>query len=163
MTDIFENKPEFFIGREVERTKFFGENTLFVKGDISLLKLKRVISTLIENGTILSHIYLGSSKTHALLLINEELESILNFLSSAGYHVTIESEYSDVDCYVDILSKYSNVILNISLSMDFSLLERVSVKIEPTIPFKDGKGVYCMTPKEEDFTPWSAYYEDKII
>lgn len=162
MTDIFENKPDFFVGREVEKTKFFGENTLFVKGDISLLKLKRVILTCPDSESI-SHVYLGSSKTHSLLLVNDELESILSFLNLADYHVTIETEYSDVGCYVDMLSKYSNVMLNISLSLDVSILEQISVKIEPMKPFKDGAGIYCMTPKEEDFTPWSAYYEDKII
>lgn len=162
MSNIFDSKPEFFIGQEVERTKFFGENTLFVKGDVSLSKLIQVLSSWNADYSI-THIYLGSSKTHAFLLINEELNSILHFLSSCGYHVTIESEYSDVDWYVDLLSKYSNIVLNISLSMNFRLLERVSVKLEPTIPFKDGVGVYCMTPKMENFTPWSAYYEDKII
>lgn len=159
MSEIFETKPNFFIGNEVEKTIHYGKRTLFVNGDVEIEGLVAVKEYLCG----VTQVYLGASKTHRKLLDNTHLFCILEYLKLFNVGVTIECEYEDVSWYKDILDRFEHVCLNIPLSMDPSIIERVSVKIEPPEPFKDGIGVYCMIPNSDNFTAWGDYSDDKII
>lgn len=162
MSEIFENKPKFFVGNEVERTHFHGMQTLFVRGDVPVSEI------LDQTKTVkCDHLYLGSSKTHNQLWENKELSEDVMTLLDRGFYVTLEC---DAECYKDMISFLGarvvadpNFCLNISVSLPTWALDSVALKLEPLEPFKEGSGVFTFVADSSRLTKWEEYKEDKEI
>lgn len=162
MSDIFDKKPKFFVGSEVEKTHFHSLPTLFVRGDVGISE------TLTQLKTVeVDHVYLGSSKTHSKLWDNQALPEDVKTLLDRGFYVTVEC---DAEVYKDMISFLGarvvsdpNFCLNISISLPVWAIDAVALKLEPLEPFNEGNGVYTFVADGSRLTYWAEYKEDKEI
>ncbi|HRC95535.1 MAG TPA: hypothetical protein PK317_01910 [Coprothermobacter proteolyticus] len=162
---MFVEKPKYFIGYEVEKTRFHGMKTLFIRGDQTLDQVQSQISKL--NSQALLHLYFGSSKTHNELWNHISFpEDVLHLLNS-GFFVTVEV---DAASYIDMVSWLGasvvadpNFCLNVSVSVPQWAIPSVAVKLEPMTPFKEGRGVYTFVADSSRLTTWDEYRGDKKV
>lgn len=162
MNDIFNKKPKFFIGTEVEKTHFHKHRTLFVRGDVSLSEILTQLKT-----ADVDHVYLGSSKTHNALWDNKELPEDVLALLTRGFYVTLECDaevYKDMICFLGArVVSDPDFCLNISVSLPVWAIDSVALKLEPLEPFTDGEGVFTFVAEPSRITTWEEYNGDKEI
>lgn len=143
------NNPKFFIGKEIEHTKFYGMQTLFVVGIQQTAKIREL-----ANKHNIKHIYLGAN--HSEFNFMQANELIDN-----GYFITIDAEY---DYAIPMHhEKYQLIIrypLNERMIRDNTHLKFYSDDL-------NRKGIYVIPSKllneEQHFTDNSEYNDDIII
>ena len=139
----------FFIGKEIEHTKFYGMDTLFVVGIHQLSKICKLAN---ENN--IGHIYLGANHSIFDVLQAEDL-------LDAGYYVTIDSEED-----VAVPMHHENYQLIVRFLMDERFItDNTHLKF-----YSDDlnrKGIYVIPStileEKEHYTDNSEYGDDIII
>jgi len=152
--------PVLFVGKEVERTRHYNEQTLFVVG------LEFSISDIAKTATEqeCTHIYLAANHSYP----SGHQESLwLWYCESLGkdFNVTLEVEHKHL----------TEKLINASDTYDFVLMvgcpvpnihKNVVVKVDD-IDFKaTNPGVWTVMPlthTDVHFTSWECYTSDKVI
>lgn len=152
-----------FVGKEVEKTKYFGMQTLFV-ADTNFDKSysQRVIKAAKENKC--EAIYLAAN--HVFVPAHETTWLKLAVLLVAeGFYVTLEVEAKYL---TDMMIKFSeryNFVLMIGLPVP-NIHDNIVIKADD-VDFKaTNPGVWTMNPTASDvvhFTPWEEYTKDTVL
>lgn len=143
------NNVSFFIGEEIEHTKFYGMQTLFVVG---IHRTAKIIN--LANKHNIKHIYLGANHSEFSSVQAEDLLDL-------GYYVTVDSEHDNA-VHIDHD--------NYQLIIRYPLKERM-IKINTHLKFFDDdlnrKGIYVIPSNilknEEHYTDNTEYGNDIII
>jgi hypothetical protein len=156
----------FFIGTEVEHSKFFGEKTLFVieiQSDDEILKLLDK-----HNCT---HVYLGANMSFNPSLV-KAYTFLINLLVTCGYKVTLDfdiSHYELVTSHVKIAGISTNnlaLMVSVKLPEIETYADSVYVKVDDAGFNYSNKGVWVHSARSlmaANETTWDKYTTDEVI
>lgn len=165
---------EMFLGREVENSPFKGKATLFVAGVWS----NREVLEAAKADDLICHIYLGANQSW-------EMRSALNWLAQAnalvtqGYCVTIDwplflfNHLEEALLQIHFIDPkynpldYLHFMLFTKMQGVNTVNAQMTIKIDDDVRKVVNPGVWCIRVPEvvndTNFTPWSAYADDKGI
>lgn len=139
----------FFIGKEIEHTKFYGMNTLFVVG----IQKGTTIRRLADEHNI-KHIFLGANHSEFSFIQAEDLVDV-------GYYVTIDADYEHA---IPMNHERYQLIVRYPLD-EWMIRENTHLKFYEESQSR--KGIYVIPSKlieeEQYFTDNSEYGDDIII
>ncbi len=157
----------FFVGPEVERTKQYGQATLFKVGEQSEEEIIYWLKMGEERyGSPINHIYFTAN--HSLRDIKDW--SILDRLLTRGYYVTVDGFAEDIH---KLNLPYENhqliVIIGVPI-LSAEMKQNVYIKVDIE-EFGEGNPGVWLTPLKNitkwseatNFTPWSEYKKDIIL
>lgn len=153
--------PVLFVGKEVERTRHYDEQTLFVVG------LNFTISELIQHCKEhkCTHVYLAANHSYPGVWAERTWIEHCLILRKHGLNVTLESEYTHVTANLVSASKLFDFVLMVGCPVP-NIHENIVVKVDD-VDFKaTNSGVWTVMPlcsTDVHFTPWDAYKNDKVI
>lgn len=143
---------DFFIGKEVEKTKFFGLMTLFLANPE--VPAERVLGVAKE--LKIKHVFLNAKKNYAPLGSPQLVETI-NLLIENNIKVTVEIP---MEGFYD-MPKHKNVCVLIPVPVDADFY----IKLDEN--HGEGKGVYTANVQDlkqkKNLTKWDAYDKDSNI
>ena len=146
---VRETSPTFFIGKEIEHTKFYGMQTLFVVGVHKNAKVRELADK--HN---IKHIYLGANHSEFNF---EQADELVD----DGYYVTVDSDY---DHAVPMNHERYQLIVRYPLD-EWMIQENTHLKFYDLD--LNRKGIYVIPSKlieeEQYFTDNSEYGNDTII
>lgn len=168
-TDGVKNDVTFFVGTEIERTKHYGELTLFVVGVHSfeyvmdMLKLAEA-----KVGKTIQHIYLGANFTLPQFEYSD-MAVLAPKIVDAGYKLTVDGDSVAQERLRESIPDHENVALIYSVKIP-NVAHRSSqivVKVDD-IDFKaTNDGVWCVDVNDmmidKNITRWSEYKDDVVI
>ncbi len=157
----------FFTGKEVEKTPFFGQTTVFVVGmqssPLIVKKAQRCKAT---------HVYLGADRSFqssaAFFTYANSIYNQIRSLVSLGFSVTLDIHASFLPLLCgNVILKSRKVCVITSLPLpNVDEMKNVILKIDDITPSTNPQGVYCIPLKslltKTRRTPWSAYKKDKL-
>lgn len=165
-TDGVKEDIDFFVGKEVEKTKTKGKKTLFVVG----MKRTATILRHAEQNNC-KHIYFGANHSFKTLA-GEEVLSLANQLKyflDHDYWVTFDT--SPTPRFQDIMKllTYKKFTIVYGLRMDdvLKMKGNVVIKIDDADFKATNPGVWCWSVRdmidETHFTDWQEYGDDSTI
>ena len=161
---------DYFIGKEVEHSPAFGQQTLFVVG----IQDASVIINLVKNNRC-THVYFGANQSFPKLDTNDgdswrEWEGMILECLQAGLLCTLDL---DVTCAEGLaesgLIEYNNFIPMISIKLPYIQLlgYNATIKLDDKDFAKTNPGVWCHSLHDlkdrSKFTDWSRYTQDEVI
>lgn len=166
MDRLYANKDDkdvsFFVGKEVEKTTFYGEKTLFVVGQQNYQDILQKAS---ENEC--THVYLGANKSFEHSVFGM-LEVVRDLLYRTDLFVTLDvSLFVWNESYIRQGLKMFNVerfAINLSVPVPgVDSIVNMNIKIDDTGFNQNNNGVYIYQPNVKDKTFWSEYENDVIL
>lgn len=155
-----------FVGREIERTKFYDLLTLFVVGDVPT-------SEIIQRATQMRvrHIFLGANMSlHQLT--HQRVTEMVQELIAFNFFVTIDGGYNEI-CELSGSMPFANdskicFIAQIKMPYIENLTKQNTfIKIDDVGFRSTNPGVWVHPlselTKEEHFTGWDRYGEDQAL
>lgn len=163
------NKPDFFIGLEVEKTPAFNERTLFVVG---LQKPEMIIDLAVKNRC--KHIYLGANHSYIGDDTSLYVDLIYAILIGTEFKVTFDFPVGCYDKLYDSLlntstGKHQRFIPMIRAAMVGveHINPNTTLKIDDKTFDYSNKAVWCHPVKNlldaNQATYWPEYGQDEII
>ena len=157
----------FFVGDEVERTKFFGLKTLFVVGDQPTQEIIQKTAQM-----RLPHVFLGANMSLNQLTF-QRVREIIQELLKFNLKVTIDGGYNEINelCgTIPDLVENENVCLIAQLKVPYiDLLTKAQTYIKlDDVGFRstnDGVWVYPLKDllNQRFFTEWDSYGQDQTL
>lgn len=167
-TGTFEDKV-FFIGKEVEHTPAYGMKTLFVVG---IQPINEIDLNLSYGKESTNHIFFGANHSFNPKdnLEWQRWEGMIQHFLEEGYLCSLDIPLSVVEEFNDCdLNTYSNFIPQIRVPVPYIQLWNYNTMIKiddkgfnATNPGVWSHSLHSLTDRK-NFTPWSAYNNDKII
>ena len=152
--------PVLFVGKEVEKTKHFDKQTLFVVGLNHHVQEISNIATLNQ----CPHVYLAANHSYPGAWSEQEWISAIVRLR-LNLDVTLEVEHKHLTDTLVSASKVFDFVLMVGCPIP-NIHDNIVIKADD-IDFKaTNQGVWTMNPTVDlnvHFTPWSAYTNDKVI
>lgn len=149
-----------FLGKEVEGTLIFGEDTLFVAG---VEPADKVLATAKTQGV--GHVFLGAHNSFSSSE-SAEWNALATSLLEAGLRVTLDFPFGLIDTILS-MSCASHPrffpLLSITVDQARALGENLSIKINSTEGGGGNGGVWCSPIRWMQFTPWRAYKDDIML
>ena len=157
---------DFFVGKEVEKTKTKGKKTLFVVG----MKRTAAIVRHAEANNC-KHIYFGANHSFKALAGDEivSLANQLQYFLDHDYWVTFDTSptprFQDI---IDLLTyKKFSIVYGLRMDNVKKMKGNVIIKIDDADFKATNPGVWCWPVRdmlnEQHFTDWQEYTKDKII
>ena len=165
-TDGVKEDIDFFVGKEVEKTKTKGMKTLFVVG---LHRTATIIKHAEKNKC--KHIYFGANHSFKTLVGEEiiPLANQLRYFLDKNYWVTFDTSptprFSDI---LDLLQyKKFSIIYGLRMDNVKKMKGSVVIKIDDADFKATNPGVWCWSVNDmidkKHFTEWAEYENDQII
>jgi len=162
------SKVNFFIGKEIEKTKFEGLDTLFIVGNQDLKDIKAKIEVAANiHDTEVKHLYFAANHTYDIFNNFKQLRLFIN----SGYKVTYETTNDRIN--QELIDKLpindSNFLLMISVVVSplAQLLHNSVIKIDDTDTNRKNPGVYCTPLRDlvnrKNTTFWDEYGHDTVL
>lgn len=150
-----------FVGKEIEKTTFYREDTLFVVGVQDTEELLKI-----ANEEKCSHIYLGANHSFKNEFQNEVLEQV-QILINNGLRVTLDISlfvWNEINDKLAILGKNEKFAINLSVPVpNVDMIYNMNIKIDDIGFNQTNSGVYIYQPHHKDKTYWCEYSKDKVI
>jgi hypothetical protein len=160
-TDGTKSDITMFTGIEIEKTVFFGEQTLFVVG---IKDINDIISIANENKC--THIYLGANhsfKKSMPISILDQIQLLLNLAFKVTVDVPVKN-WSYVSRMLNTFKSNYNFAINLSVPIpNIEEFKHINIKIDDIGFDKTNSGVWIYKLNENDKTYWYEYAQDKII
>lgn len=167
-------KNELFVGTEVENTPYKGQKTLFVAGDWEL----KEINDQLEN-TNVTHVYLAANQSFLTASASHWLRLAIAMIFK-GCNVTVDLPISSLPAWRsaadglhfneedrEFLVSHIHLMLSIPASGISTVNSGITLKLDDDVTQVTNPGVWCFDLQsvltEQNFTPWSAYADDKGI
>lgn len=154
--EIDRRNNALFVGTEVEHTKFLGHKTLFVPGRHNPQEILGA-----AEASRVTHIYLGANQQPSFDF--ETAEKLL----AQGYCVTIDVPYAGWYLCKDAAARLGgNTKFSLMISVPLpGITKGVFVKIDDFLESKSNEGVWVFSVDKsvQNFTPWSAYSNDREV
>lgn len=157
----------FFVGDEVEHSKFRGARTLFVIGVQPFEEIQENIEKY-----ECSHVYLGANMSFDVNRIKAYVAQML-ILTNSGIRVTLDfdhSSYESVICHMQIAGIDPSLVVlmaSVKLPNISTFADSLFVKVDDVDFNASNKGVWVWSAKDlmnpEVETTWDKYTTDKVI
>lgn len=162
----------FFVGKEVEHTPAYGQNTLFVVGMQSIEDIEKAIFDPTLIGNPITHIFFGANHSFDPIDYDEhkEWENMIYHFLKEGYLCSLDIPMSQVEEFHESgYCEYNNFIPQIRVPIPYIKLWNYNTMLK--IDDKDFKatnpGVWSHSlhtlMDRSKFTDWSQYKNDEII
>lgn len=159
---------EFFVGQELEKTKFFGQKTLFVVGNKSEQEINVKISQAEKKiGSKIEHIYLAANHSWKEFKNFDLISKFINM----GYNVTYECDSMTLDQVEHKLplTNSEKFVLMLSVPVPNVMLKNkhTVIKIDDRDTNRNNPGIWCKDIQdmlnEDNLTTWDKYSNDIIL
>ena len=161
------NGVEYFVGYEIENTKFKGLKTLFVAKKPNFAEICE--KSMVPN---VPHVYIGGNHFfHKHVLTLEDLECVANLIE-VGYRVTLDIPISSYDEYLKLRSRVDFLDEDdfcLTISVQIPHIKKhpyIHIKVDDIDYNATNPGVWVFSidalPKET-FNDWSLYKNDGPI
>lgn len=163
-------KRSAFVGVEVEATKAQGLRTLFLAGEHNLEEVASLLTPDIQA------VYIGANQSYRSLLLEDYVLHLFEYLRDRVRYVTLDAPEESwrnmlKTCKVNQLTSSPQFIPMVSYQSQYlqALGENACLKLDDDVTSVKGPGVWVLqvskdlTEEAPNFTPWSAYREDKEI
>lgn len=175
--DRFYKNPEkastelkFFVGKEIEKTKFFGENTLFVVGNQSTNDINQtIIDYNLQNpDNKITHIYFTANHTFETFDAFDQLFYYIEDGMNVTYECPVEKLTMDLRAKLPL-----NEVLRFCLMLSVvvpridDIIDTAVLKVDDSDTNRKNPGVWCHDLKDltsdSKITLWSEYGQDEIL
>lgn len=153
--------PVLFVGAEVEKTRHFGEMTLFVVD----LNTPIIEIANIATGSGCTHIYLAANHNYPAHTEVEWINACTALKMS--HNVTLEVQHKDLTPSLIDLSQKVDFVLMVGCPIP-NIHSNIVVKVDDVDFRATNPGVWTIMPfaskkNRAHFTPWDKYTQDKVI
>ena len=154
-----------FVGKEVEHTPMYGENTLFVVGT------NHPVTDIVAQCKLheCNHVYLGANMSFNVDSIHG-FKYLAKKLLELDYYVTLDFEVKDTEAVNETgLTEYDRFIPMISVKIPYAdqLGYNACVKVDDKDFRASNHGVWVHRLRDlmdnSVFSPWSKYTKDTVI
>lgn len=167
-------KVEYFTGTEVEKTKFYGQETLFIaKFPLSIDEIEEKLDS--HSGINITHLFIGAN--YSLSLFDQTDYFVIEYYLASGYNITFDGTDEEVTKILKTISAYKTYekqicgIIQVRIQNVIDLpKDSVYIKICEDIPSMQevtNKGVWLQPLSkiivDKKLTMWQEYKQDKII
>lgn len=160
-------KSGLFVGTEVERTPFVGKHTLFVSDGHRLEEARdQMLASKIP------HLYIGFRLGRHMTEATVTVLKVARVLLAHGCFVTVDVNQA-AEAWATfwrglntLRREYSTFCLLYTVELPFPDNGGYAIKVEPPKIFSEKAyetGVYVSNPDMREYTPWSAYVNDKEL
>lgn len=156
--------PVCFSGKEIKKTRHWGQNTLAVTGKESADAIQ---SQAEQVGA--THIYIGADRSFRACT---EWKEVITQLLDSGYEVTLDYpvwQHYDVEQAMGDVMLHPRLTPLISVEIPYAarLNPNTTIKIDDVDGGHTNPGIWCHSLTdllcEETFTPWNQYGEDTVL
>ncbi len=155
---LLPNPQGFFVGTEVENSKFKGQKTLFVPIVLSLGQIDLIRSQADLNNC--THVYLGANK------LDKAYDWALITCLLTSYNVTLDVTSNNKEVLSSVpwgglCEKRFNLML--SVEVPNAVVGAISIKLDDIGFNATNPGVWVAQANELEFTSWDQYTKDKLL